>query len=434
MGIRFTTVRLSDRRSTVYQLFVLVVVLAFSGCNQTRESEPTKNEVFRVVLDTPGGELPFQLELNFSDPQNVVGWVVNYPERIEVPAVTWDSEHKALELRFDYYDSTIEFENFDREQMSAGKWRKRVAGDDEWQEMTARITPVADYFENIEPATKPSKRKISGRYQVKFSSEPELAVAIFDQEDNGVVTGTFLTTTGDYRYLAGLVVDDSMTLSCFDGAHALLFRAKNDVAGRWVGDFWSGKTFHDRWVAEKNEVVRLSDPLGLTKWRGHVKLTDLKFKGLDGQERSLGDAEFAGKGVVLQLFGSWCPNCHDAAELMTEIYQTRKSDGLSVVGLAFELTDDFDRNKTQVERYVDRHGTTYPVLIVGPSDKRLATAAFGALDRVHSFPTTIFIKGDGTVHAIYTGFSGPATGDDYVRLKKTYERLINEILELESSE
>ena len=61
---------------------------------------------------------------------------------------------------------------------------------------------------------------------------------------DGRVTGTFLTETGDYRYLEGVVDGDSLKLSCFDGSHAFLFHAALDQDS-FRGRFWSG-THWDR--------------------------------------------------------------------------------------------------------------------------------------------------------------------------------------------
>ena len=40
------------------------------------------------------------------------------------------------------------------------------------------------------------------------------------------VAGTFLTETGDHRFLAGQVRGAEMYLSTFDGAHAFLYKAR----------------------------------------------------------------------------------------------------------------------------------------------------------------------------------------------------------------
>lgn len=96
--------------------------------------------------------------------------------------------------------------------------------------------------------------------------------------------------------------------------------------------------------------------------------------------------------------------------------------------MAFEMTGDFARDAEQVRIYRDHHGIEYPLLIAGTSDKAEASKAFPLIERVKSFPTTIFMDGDGNVHTVYSGFSGPATGEAYARLQALFENTIEELL------
>ena len=99
-----------------------------------------------------------------------------------------------------------------------------------------------------------------------------------------------------------------------------------------------------------------------------------------------------------------------------------------MIGLAFELTGNQDSDSKQVRRYVERFDIDYPVLIAGISDKADASKRFPLLDRVRSYPTTLFVDSTGEVRAVYTGFSGPATGQAHTRLKSRFEKLIQQLL------
>jgi thiol-disulfide isomerase/thioredoxin len=157
-------------------------------------------------------------------------------------------------------------------------------------------------------------------------------------------------------------------------------------------------------------------------------LGDVLFPDLDGAPRSLADPEFAGRARIVQVFGSWCPNCNDEGRYLAGLLERYGDRGLSVLGLAFELTGDFDRDAKQVRRYLARNGVDYPVLIAGTANKRGATRAFPALDFVRSYPTTIFLRQDGSVRAVHSGFSGPATGAEHLHLRAEFEGLIEELL------
>ena len=69
--------------------------------------------------------------------------------------------------------------------------------------------------------------------------------------------------------------------------------------------------------------------------------------------------------------------------------------------------------------FAERTGAAYPILVAGRSDPKLAAQAFPALDRVESFPTTLFLRADGSVHSVRSGW-----GDE----RAEYEALVAELL------
>ena len=46
-------------------------------------------------------------------------------------------------------------------------------------------------------------------------------------------------------------------------------------------------------------------------------------------------------------------------------------------------------------------------------------------------PVTVFLNRDGTVQAVYSGFSGPATGVAHSQARAEFQRLATEILQSE---
>ncbi len=237
-----------------------------------------------------------------------------------------------------------------------------------------------------------------------------------------------MTTTGDYRFLDGTVEGKTLKLACFDGAHAFLFQAVLDPDGIMHGDFWSSDSWHDTWRAKRDEQASLPDAFAETSATDDANLGQLSFPDLDGTPTRLDDPKFAGQARLIYVFGSWCPNCHDAAEYFAELQKKYDGQGLSILGLAFEHTGDFERDSQQVRRYLERHGASYPVLIAGLSDKEEASKAVPFLDRVRSYPTTVFVDANNKIRAVHTGFSGPATGAAYDDLKQKFESLIEQMI------
>ncbi len=384
-------------------------------------------------LDGPGGRIEFKLSVE--DVNGTLQFaLLNGGKNVDVtPIERWERTPKGVALHIDSYDSHIEITKLDAHGALDGTWRKR-RGADQWIEMpmhgvgSGEMVPDGAHFPMPHgPGTPPA---IEGRWQVKFSSLDESSVGVFAMSFEDQVAGTFLTTLGDYRYLAGehARADESWRLSCFDGAHAFLFSAKQLEDGTLSGDFWSGDKWHETWTAKRDDNAQLPDPFGLTKSNANVDLARLIFTTIDGAKISLADPKFAGKARILQLFGTWCPNCNDEAEYLRELDKRYRSKGLSIVGLGFELTGDAPRDLGQLKLFAARHKLEYPLLLAGKSDKAEASKAFPLLDQVRAFPTTIFLHADGRVRAVHQGYSGPAAGAEHQKLRDDFERLIAELL------
>ncbi|MHC5210642.1 MAG: TlpA disulfide reductase family protein [Planctomycetota bacterium] len=386
---------------------------------------------WRASLSSPGGELPFLLEFEAlsdtsADARAQQAVIVNGEERIPVKVLRWEDGKLVFDLR--HYNSQI-LAHAERDgSRLVGEWMKR-RGEDAWERLP--FTAEAGDAPRFEPrpgTSGASDARLTGRWSVRFSSDDDPAVGDFTVAPDGSATGTFLTTTGDYRYLSGRQDGSGLRLSCFDGAHAFLFTAEAQPDGTLQGDFWSGASWHDTWSARRDDTAALPDAFQQTQWTGSQDLSALAFPDLEGTLRTLDDPLFAGRARIVQLFGSWCPNCHDASDELVRLAERYGPGGLSILGLAFEVTGDRELDATQVRAYARRHRVTWPLLIAGLADKTEATRALGVLDRVRSFPTTIFLHGDGRVRAVHSGFSGPATGQAFLDQRAEFESLIEELL------
>ena len=272
---------------------------------------------------------------------------------------------------------------------------------------------------------------IAGVWEAEFvdSDKTEPARGEFHQEGNRV-TGTILTPVGDYRYLEGSFEMGRLRLSTFDGAHAFLFDAEAKTDGTLWGSFWSRDSYYAEWLAHPvaaDERV-LPDAWGLVGLTNEEGRFAFGFPDLDGGVLSLADERFRGKVVLVNIFGSWCPNCNDKAPVLAGWHRRFRDRGLEIVGLAYELTGDAQRDRRQVRRFAERHGVEFPLLLAGLSDKKQAAATLPDLSAVVAFPTTVFIGRDGLVRRIHTGFAGPGTGHHHELLLAELEALIEELL------
>ena len=122
-----------------------------------------------------------------------------------------------------------------------------------------------------------------------------------------------------------------------------------------------------------------------------------EFLDVDGRRVTSDDPRFKGKVVLVDIFGTWCPTCHDATPEIVKLYRRYRGRGLEVVGLAYEVTGDWAADARQVRRYRDKFGLSFPLLLAGTNDTEAAAATLPQLRGFTSFPTTLFLGRDGRI-------------------------------------
>lgn len=279
---------------------------------------------------------------------------------------------------------------------------------------------------------KPPYVDIDGSWETVFSPDVEsdryIAKGIFKREGD-IVTGTFRTTTGDYRYLEGRMNGDELRLSTFDGAHAFLFVASVSKEGM-KGHFYSGDHWKEPFVATKNDNYELPDANTLTYLKeGYDKLA-FSFPDSSGAMVSLEDERFKNKVVLVKLMGTWCPNCLEESKFIKQYLKEYPSDDLEVVSLAFEYAPTKEKAFASIKRMQERLEIPYPILLAqwGDSDKKKAQEKLPMLTHVLSYPTLIFVDKKGAVRRIHTGYNGTATGEKHLEFKEEFEEFVGELL------
>ncbi len=253
---------------------------------------------WRAWLDSPGGELPFALEIAHEG-KGFAATIGNGEERIAIP----ETRVEGADVVFDipHYDSSITAKLAPLATRLDGEWKKR-SGVDRWTTLKfhAEAGQAARFKSDVPGVATP----VAGRWAVKFEHDADPAVAVLRSAANGTVEGTFLTSTGDFRWLAGTIESGRLRLSCFDGAHAFLFDAKLGPDGLLAGDFWSGDRGHDTWSALRNERAAIPDAFERAHWKDGFALAQLVYPDLEGMEHSLAEDAFAGRAMVIQVLGS----------------------------------------------------------------------------------------------------------------------------------
>jgi thiol-disulfide isomerase/thioredoxin len=172
----------------------------------------------------------------------------------------------------------------------------------------------------------------------------------------------------------------------------------------------------------------LPNPETLTFLNPGYKRLAFSFKDIEGNVVSLSDKRFRNKVVIVQLMGSWCPNCMDETSYLVDVYKKYHAEGLEVIALAFERESDELNAIRNLSRWRTHFSIPYTILLAGSSSKDEASEKLPMLNRVLSFPTTIIIDRKMKVRRIYTGFSGPGTGEYYTDFTNRMDLLLVDLL------
>lgn len=370
-------------------------------------------------------QLPFSFEVKYESDLFFID-IINSTERITINEIAINGD--SLFFRMPVFDS--EFKCKIKGDTITGKWINHARKD---RNVIPFMAAYRQQKEDKEKFSSPVSFSLEGRWECNFSpgtSDASKALGIFKQSSPYKnASGTFLTETGDYRYLEGRLNEDArFYLSCFDGAHAFLFTGKIKGDSILNGRFYSGAHWQEPWDARRNFKFELRNPDSLTHLKPGYTKVDFNFKNTEGKNVSLKDDKFKNKVVMIQLMGTWCPNCMDETKFLAPFYDKYKSKGLEIVALAFERTDDFAKAVSNVERSKKRFNANYEFLITMKTGKDQASEALPMLNEVMAFPTTIYIDKKGNVRKIYTGFNGPATGEAYNRYVEETTRFVEKLL------
>ncbi|MBS1533023.1 MAG: TlpA family protein disulfide reductase [Bacteroidetes bacterium] len=403
--------------------YLLLPVLSVFIFITTDAQGHLKTGIWRGALkNSAGNELPF----NFEVKENAGGQqliVMNGAERIKVTGIKFKGD--SVLFRMPLFNS--EFKLRSNGAGLTGKWIKHYADRDMSMDFSAEPGQSWRFFKAAE---KPAFN-ITGRWSATFGEDGKKDIRVGEFKQVGAhVTGTFLTTTGDDRYLEGTVAGNKLYLSTFDGGHAFLFIAEiKDQKTLLNGKDQSEYSEVTNWTAAADANAKLPDAYSLTYLKPGYKKIAFSFPDLNGEKVSLSDPRFKNKVVIVQMLGSWCPNCMDETPYLVSYYKKFHAKGVEVIGLAYERTSDFEKSKPLIQAVKNKFNVPYPLLITGYTmyhDDPMKSLPM--LADYKGFPTTIIIDKKGVVRKIHTGFSGPGTGKYYTEFKDEFEKLTENLL------
>jgi thiol-disulfide isomerase/thioredoxin len=353
-----------------------------------------------------GAEVPFRMEFA-GDTQ---ASFFNGAEKLTSSSGTFD--HGKLTLKFDYYAGVLE----------------ATLHDGALEGTYAR--PTSKYvFRAHRAAAAPDAAgapKVGGVWTVETASaKGEAAWTMILRQTGGELSGAIQRIDGDTGALTGGWRGGKFVISHFSGARPAVFELTPQADGtlRIIQNGRREMTAVRAGEAKAKGLPQPDDPAH------HTSVQDpkepLHFSAPDLNGRVFTDADFRGKVTIVAIGGSWCPNCHDEAPFLEELYRKYHSRGLEVVSLSFEEGDQL-HNPTRLRAFIQRYGIDYTVLLAG--DTSDLHAKLPQAVNLDSWPTSFFLGRDGRVRAVHAGFAGKATGELHEEMRGEVTSLVERLL------
>lgn len=395
------------------------------------KGKPLPEKLNLKFEEVTNGELPLVFEVVYVNEKDFNIVIKNGEERITLDQIKIGHDittgRDTILIDFPVFDTQIRA--IYEERLMEGEWlvnNRSLPGD-----IPYRIPFVARQGQDHRFTTlkKEPIMNISGRWEATFEVERDTtfkAIGEFKQTGN-YLEGTFLTETGDYRYLEGEVQANKAYLSCFDGSHAFLFEAKINPDSTLIGAFKSGLHYQTLWEARKNPDFKLQDPYQITSIKPGVTNFNFAFENENGQLISLNDPAYQNKAKIIQIMGTWCPNCRDETEFLVDYLKRSPAQDIKVVAIAFERRKEKALAQAAIKRFKEKLNVPYQVVLAGLSDdKTQASEILNHFNAISAFPILLFLDKNNTVQKIHTGFAGPATSE-YEPFKKEFEKILSQI-------
>lgn len=392
-------------------LFSACAGLLIFGC-QSENSPKSKPEIeyWKGHVHTERVDIPFRFRM-----QDSALVLINSEERIDLP-LSYSSSDSAS-YYFPMYDAELTIYLPFTDKIS-GKWNS--------SSRNFQLPFSAETYVPVSPSTADS---LYG--QITFlspdSSRSFPAIGAFAMSSESVA-GTFLTETGDYRYMEGVRRGKSFELSTFDGDHLYYSKATIHPDSTISGKFYSGNNPPYTWSGSITDNPTLTPSDKITTISREDSTLNFKAYTLDGDSVLFGPKAFYGKVTVVSAFGSWCPNCHDELRMYSELVAILDDPSLHIVPVAFERQETVDEAAPVISKVINQVGTPFPAYYAGKASKSFASKYFDGIGEIKAFPTSVIIDKRGKIRKVFSGFSGPGTGHYYHKHKEEVTDLISRLL------
>jgi peroxiredoxin len=378
-------------------------------------ADQTPVGVWDATVVVNGLEVPFRFEVSGTAPALKGAF---FDGDLKLPSTGGSYENGALVLRFDQYGSKVDVTYKDNR--LEGKYDRGTRGA-AYPFKAVRAVPPA-------PPAGPVP-SIAGEWRIpleKSSSKGESAWRFVVRQTGAQVSAAIMRVDGDTGTLSGSFKDGKFTLSHFSGARPTVLVVTPAADGSL--QLQQGRTQMTAFRvtdARAKAVPDITDPTKYTGVADRSAKFKFSFPDVDGKIVSDTDPRFQGKVVIVSITGTWCPNCHDEAPFLSQLYKSYRQKGLEIVALSFEEPAQL-KDLSRVRGFIKQYDITYPFLIAGEPEQ--ASEKLPQAVNLNTFPATFVLGKDGRVRATHAGYASKATGEFYEKEQKEFLSEIDRLL------
>jgi thiol-disulfide isomerase/thioredoxin len=365
--------------------------------------------IWQATVDVKGLEVPFRIEFQNSA-SGIEGSLFNGDERFV--STSGQFQNGSLMLAWDYMAAKLE--------------AKLVGG--ELSGTFLRPNKVVYAFHatrGVKTSELSPVPSIGGLWTLEgvHSDKGESAWQFIVRQNGASASAAILRIDGDTGTLTGSYKNGEFVLSHFSGMRPALVEVRPATDGtlKVILNHRQEMTA----VRPEKATVKPDDPARHTGVKDASEPFHFRFPDLNGKMVSDADPRFKGKVVLVNITGSWCPNCHDEAPFLAETYRKYRAQGLEIVALSFEEADQL-KDPVRLRAFIRRYGIEYTVLLAGDTDS--AKEKLAQATNWDAWPTTFFLGRDGRVRAVHTGFPSKASGELYTKATEEFSAEVEKLL------
>ena len=436
-------VKNTERKSTMKLTTrnLAAAVLGISGFATAGTVSGALDGRWAATLDQGGVVIRFRLDISTTG-NKVVGTLYSGEEKETTTSAS--IQDGKVELNFEHYLTSIKADVKGGEldgQIEVTRRTGSVSKNYEATDQPARRATGGSVFHArryVAPSAEVSANvpSIDGVWEIPHDSpKGEKAWRLIVKQNGAEIATTVLRVDGDTGALTGSWQGDKFVASHFDGARPGLI----EITPQKDGSLQISLNTPPRvgtMVAYRPEVARAKGLPEPANYVTHTSVRDpnevfaFSFPDTTGKIQYNDDARYKGKVVLAVVTGTWCPNCHDEAQYLVQLYAKYHDKGLEIVALDFEEPDQQQTLK-RVKAFINQYHVPYAYLIAGAPDDMWDKIPQAV--NLNTWPATLFIGRDGRVKATHSGFASPASGVYNTQLKEEFTSTIERLL-AESSE